>query len=63
MVLKHFNYLLEFKEEKIAVLEMRTQVCYYLKGISKEYKQKFMQINSKEEFIKLVGEVKNEYCK
>ena len=62
MVLKHFNYLLEFKEEKIAVLEMRTQVCYYLKGISKEYKQKFMQINSKEEFIKLVGEVKNEYC-
>lgn len=63
MVLKHFNYLLEFKEEKIAVLEMRTQVCYYLKGISKEYKQKFMQINSTEEFIKLVGEVKNEYCK
>ena len=63
MVLKHFNYLLEFKEEKIAVLEMRTQVCYYLKGISKEYKQKFMQINSKEEFIKLVGEVKNEYCR
>ena len=63
MVLKHFNYLLEFKEEKIAVLEMRTQVCYYLKGISKEYKQKLMQINSKEEFIKLVGEVKNEYCK
>lgn len=63
MVIKHFNYLLEFKEEKIAVLEMRTQVCYYLKGISKEYKQKFMQINSKEEFIKLVGEVKNEYCK
>ena len=63
MVLKHFNYLLEFKEEKIAVLEIRTQVCYYLKGISKEYKQKFMQINSTEEFIKLVGEVKNEYCK
>lgn len=63
MVVKHLNYLLEFKEEKIAVLEMRTQIGYYLKGISKEYKQKFMKINTKEEFIKLVGEVKNEYCK
>ena len=63
MVVKHLNYLLEFKEEKIAVLEMRTQIGYYLKGISKEYKQKFIKINTKEEFIKLVGEVKNEYCK
>ena len=63
MVLKHLNYLLEFKDEKIAILEMRTQICYYLKGISKEYKQKFMKINTKDEFINLVGEVKNEYCK
>ena len=63
MVVKHLNYLLEFKDEKIAILEMRTQIGYYLKGISKEYKQRFMKINTKEEFIKLVGEVKNEYCK
>lgn len=62
MVIKHFNYLLEFKEEKIALLEMRTQIGYYLKGISKEYKQKFMKVNTKEEFINLVSEVKNEYC-
>ena len=62
MVLKHLNYLLEFKDEKIAILEMRTQIGYYLKGISKEYKQKFMKIKNKEEFIKLVGEVKDEYC-
>ncbi len=63
MVVKHLNYLLEFKDEKIAILEMRTQIGYYLKGISKEYKQRFMKINTKEEFLKLVGEVKNEYCK
>lgn len=63
MVVKHLNYLLEFKDEKIVILEMRTQIGYYLKGISKEYKQRFMKINTKEEFIKLVGEVKNEYCK
>ena len=62
MIIKHLNYLLEFKDEKIAILEMRTQIGYYLKGISKEYKQKFMKIKNKEEFIKLVGEVKDEYC-
>ena len=61
MVLKHFNYLLDFKNEKIALLQMRTQIGYYLKGISKEYKQKFMKIETKEEFINLVNEVKNEY--
>lgn len=62
MVIKHLNYLLEFKDEKISILEMRTQIGYYLKGISKEYKQRFMKVNNKEDFIKLVGEVKSEYC-
>ena len=52
----------EFKDEKISILEMRTQIGYYLKGISKEYKQRFMKVNNKEDFIKLVGEVKSEYC-
>lgn len=63
MVTKHLNYLLEFKPEKLAILEMRTQIGYYLKGISKDYKQRFMKINTKEEFMNLVSEVKNEYCK
>ena len=61
MTLKHLEYLLEFKCEKIALLQMRTQIGYYLKGISKEYKQKFMKISSIEEFKSLVSEVKNEY--
>ena len=63
MVIKHLNYLLEFKPKKLAILEMRTQIGYYLKGISKDYKQRFMKINTKEEFMNLVSEVKNEYCK
>lgn len=63
MVIKHLNYLLEFKPKKLAILEMRTQIGYYLKGISKDYKQRFMKVNTKEEFMNLVSEVKNEYCK
>ncbi len=61
MILKHFNYLLEFKPERIAILEMRTHICHYLKNISKEYKQMFMKVNKREEFIKLVSEVRDEY--
>ena len=62
MVLKHLNYLLEFKEEKVAILEMRTQIGYYLKGFNKDYKQKFMKITTKEDFIKLINEGIKTYC-
>lgn len=61
MVLKHLNYLLEFKDEKISLLQMRTQIGYYLKGISNEYKQRFMKITTKEEFESLVLEVRGVY--
>ncbi len=63
MVLKHLNYLLDFQKEKTAILKMRTHISYYLKGISKEFKQQFMKITTKEEFVNLVNEVRNEYCK
>lgn len=33
MCLKHLNYLLKTKNEKIAVLEMRSHISWYLKGI------------------------------
>jgi hypothetical protein len=35
---------------------------HYLKGISNEYKQKFMKVTTYSEFKNLVGEVRNEYC-
>jgi len=61
MVEKHLNYLLEFKEERVSILEMRTQIGYYLKGFNKEYKQKFMKIDNKKDFYDLLEELRNEY--
>lgn len=54
MILKHLSYLLEFKEEKTAILLMRTHISYYLKGVSKEFKHKFMSVTTKDEFIDLL---------
>ena len=34
MCLKHLNYLQEIKDEKVAVLEIRNHIAWYLKGIS-----------------------------
>ena len=61
MVEKHLNYLLEFKDERVAILEMRTQIGYYLKGFNKEYKQKFMKVDNKKDFYELLEGLKNEY--
>ena len=33
MIDKHFDYLLKTKVEKVAVLEMRSHIAWYLKGI------------------------------
>lgn len=55
MCLKHFNYLLKFKTEKKSVLEIRSHVAWYLKGIkdSNVLKKQFYSINTKEEFFEL----------
>lgn len=56
MIKKHFNYLIQDKGEKLAVLEMRTHIAHYLKGVAgaKELKQKLMKINSSDLIIKLL---------
>ena len=56
--LKHFNYLLKIKPEKVAVLEMRTHGAWYLKGLkdSVSVKNKLYQIKTKEEFINTIQE-------
>ena len=58
MIVKHFNYLLEIKEEKTALLEMRTQASYYLKGLknSSFVKGKLFTCETKEEFLNLIEE-------
>lgn len=58
MIKKHLNYLLEIKPEKVALLEMRTEASYYLKGIpgASPYKLKLFQTKTKEEFLKVIDE-------
>ena len=58
LCLKHFDYLLKIKDEKTAVLEMRTHAAWYLKGLpsSALVKQKLYTLKTKEEFIKLIND-------
>ena len=50
------NYLLEFKEEKVAVLEMRSHIAWYLKGIpnSNDIKKEVFSATKYEELIKIL---------
>ena len=56
--LKHFDYLLQIKPEKIAVLEMRTHGAWYLKGLpnAASVKKRLYEITTKEEFINTMKE-------
>lgn len=56
--LKHFDYLLQIKPEKVAVLEMRTHGAWYLKGLPNgvSVKKRLYEIKTKDEFICLIKE-------
>ena len=56
--LKHFDYLLKIKPEKVAVLEMRTHGAWYLKGLPNgvSIKKKLYEIKTKDEFINTIKE-------
>ena len=58
MIKKHLNYLLEIKPEKVALLEMRTEAAYYLKGLkgAAPYKIELFKTKTKEEFLKVIDE-------
>ena len=58
MIKKHMDLLLSIKSEKVALLEMRTNAAYYLKGIkgTKELKTKIFKTKTKEEIIKLLDD-------
>ena len=65
MILKHISYLRESKNEKVANLEMRTHIGYYLKGIKKanllkEKAFKCKTLDELENLIKEFKEVQNE---
>ena len=48
----------QYKNEKVALLEMRTHIAYYLKGIpgTKELKQKIFKTKTKIEIIDLLDD-------
>ena len=59
--LEHLHNLYELKDEKLAVLEIRNHIAWYLKGLpnSNEIKNKiFLQKN-----ISVIIEILNEYIK
>ncbi len=56
--LRHFDYLLQIKPEKVAVLEMRTHGAWYLKGLpgAVSVKKRLYEIKTKDEFINAIKE-------
>ena len=56
--LKHLDYLLEIKPEKVAILEMRTHGAWYLKGSphAVNIKKRLYEIKTKEEFRNIMEE-------
>jgi nifR3 family TIM-barrel protein len=62
MCLKHFKYLLEIKNEKVALLEMRTHSAWYIKGLknSSIIKNEIFKCEKKEDLIKILTDYKND---
>lgn len=56
LALKHLDYLLEIKNEKVAILEMRTIASNYIKGMegSTKIKQSIFSCKTKDELIKIL---------
>lgn len=57
MCFKHLNYLLKIKNEKIAVLEIRSHISWYLKGLPNniEVKKEIFQAQSALEIEKILN--------
>ena len=60
MCLKHLDYLMKLKSEKIACLEIRNHISWYFKGIkgANELKNKVYQTSSIRDIISLLNEFK-----
>ncbi len=56
MMLKHLDYLLQYKNERTAILEMRSHVAWYLKGIpnTADFKKEVFKTENKEDLKKLI---------
>ena len=56
MCYKHMNYLLKIKNEKVTVLEMRSHIAWYIKGMPyhKEIKNLIFKAQTKEEITEIL---------
>lgn len=57
MCLKHLNYLLKIKNEKISVLEMRSHIAWYLKGMPNNFliKEEVFKATTVDEIKKILN--------
>ena len=57
MCLKHMDYLLKIKNDKVAILEMRSHISWYLKGLPNniEVKKEIFGAQTKEEVVKILN--------
>ena len=60
MCYKHLDYLLKIKNEKVSVLEMRSHIGWYLKGIpnAQSTKEACFKATTKDELISILDEFK-----
>lgn len=61
MCIKHMNYLLSFKDEKTAVLEMRSHIAWYLKGLDgvNEVKREISKATTEKDVLEILTKFKN----
>lgn len=61
MCFKHLEYLLEFKCEKVSVLEMRSHIAWYIKGLPNN--QEIKQLCFKAKTVLEIKNILNDYLK
>ena len=61
MCIKHMNYLLSFKDEKTAVLEMRSHIAWYLKGLDgvNEVKREIFKATTEKDVFEILTKFNN----
>ena len=63
MCLKHLKYLQEIKDEKVAVLEIRNHIAWYLKGLAgaNQIKNKIFLTTKINDIINILKEYRKEF--
>lgn len=63
MAKKHLDYLLKFKSEKEATLEIRSHIAWYLKGMPKslDVKNKIFQTTNYRDILNILNEYEEEF--